>query len=56
MTKNRVLKIKNLLWEIKFNKYNLLKNPIKGGTPANENKNRVKKNIKKLSKLNVLNE
>lgn len=47
---------KNLFWDIKFNKYNLLKKPINGGTPASENKKTVIKNIKKLSKLNILNE
>lgn len=28
----------------KFNKYTLLKNPIKGGTPAKENRKSVRKN------------
>lgn len=40
----------------RFNKYTLVKNPMKGGTPAKENKNIVKNNKYELSKLNVFNE
>jgi hypothetical protein len=56
MTNKTKLKRKNLFWDMRFIKYNLLKNPIKGGTPASENSSIVKKNTKKLSKLNILKE
>jgi hypothetical protein len=35
-----------------FNKNNFEKNPMNGGTPASEKIRTVKKNRKKLSKLN----
>lgn len=56
MIRSIKLKRKKLFWDIKFIKYNLLKNPIKGGTPASENKIIVNVKTKKLSKLNILKE
>ena len=44
MIRSREYNKKNPFWNIRLNKNNLLKNPVKGGTPANEKRNTVKKN------------
>jgi|TARA_B110000902_G_scaffold133593_1_gene154968 hypothetical protein len=50
MTKNRKYKRKNELLTNSVNINNLLKKPIKGGTPAIENRSIVKTNKWKLLK------
>ena len=56
MTKNRKYKRKNELLTNSVNINNLLKKPIKGGTPAIENRSIVKTNKWKLLKGKLLNE